>query len=553
MRMADANPLNVCYGPERRPWRESLSEVAVTTDGELLVTQPTCDPLQLESYPEVADITSSWYQVPSTSLSHDQRKQALDQTSTAVHKGAARMLGFQGSEKFDYPILKEYSNCYLDNEGDPFSQAQTHTVHNTKWLERNVLDYFASLWHAKWPHDPNDPESYWGYIAGIGSTEGNMFAIMSARDYLTGMFFLHVKQGEGDPRLVPTYIQGRCLDGNNKALKPVCFFSADSHFGIPKCCQVCNVSTFYDVGIDLYPDENPLGGIWPYDVSCENGDAGPGSIDINALAKLVDFFSGKGHPIMVIFNYGSTFKGAYDDVKATEDALLPILKKNGMYERKLYLSKDPAVCVTRKGFWFHVDGALSSAYIPFIEMGYKQGLIKDAPGPIFDFRLESVSSIVTGTSKWIGAPWPSGIYLTKTGLQVRAPSERSCLEPMFLGSRNAHVAILLWSHISSHSFDDEIKKVIKALSVANYAEKQLRALQKEIQTDLWISRTKLSLAILFKRPNQKIFSKYLLSSKTLYFDGELREYCHIYIMHHVEKDLIDQLIKDLHLPGAFSK
>ena len=553
MRMADANPLKVCYGPERRPWRESLSKVAVTTDGELLVTQPTCDPLQLESYPEVADITSSWYQVPSTGLSHDQRKQALDQTSTAVHKGAARMLGFQGSEKFDYPILKEYSNCYLDNEGDPFSQAQTHTVHNTKWLERNVLDYFASLWHAKWPHDPNDPESYWGYIAGIGSTEGNMFATMSARDYLTGMFLLHVKQGESDPRLVRTYIQGRCLDGNNKALKPVCFFSADSHFGIPKCCQVCNVSTFYDVGIDLYPDENPLGGIWPYDVSCKNGDAGPGSIDINALAKLVDFFSGKGHPIMVIFNYGSTFKGAYDDVKATEDALLPILKKNGMYERKLYLSKDPAVCVTRKGFWFHVDGALSSAYIPFIEMGYKQGLIKDAPGPIFDFRLESVSSIVTSASKWIGAPWPSGIYLTKTGLQVRAPSERSCLEPMFLGSRNAHVAILLWSHISSHSFDDEIKKVIKALSVANYAEKQLRALQKEIQTDLWISRTRLSLAILFKRPNQKIFSKYLLSSKTLYFDGELREYCHIYIMHHVEKDLIDQLIKDLHLPGAFSK
>ena len=550
--MADTNPLNVCYGPERRHWRGSLSEVAVTMDGELLVTPPTCDPLQLESYSEVAGITSSWYQVPSTGLSHDQREQALDETSTAVHKGAAQMLGFPGSENFDYPILKEYSNCYLDNEGDPFSQAQTHPVHNTKWLERNVLDYFASLWHAKWPHDPNDPESYWGYIAGIGSTEGNMFSIMSARDYLTGMFLLHVKQGENDPRLVPTYVQGRCMDGNAKPLKPVCFFSADSHFSVPKCCQVCNVSTFYDVGIELYPDENPLGGIWPYDVPCENGDAGPGSIDINALAKLVDFFSGKGHPIVVIFNYGSTFKGAYDDVKATEDALLPILKKNGMYERKIYLPEDPAVCVTRKGFWFHVDGALSSAYMPFIEMGYKRGLIKDAPGPIFDFRLESVSSIVTSASKWIGGPWPSAIYLTKTGLQVRAPSEMTCLEPLFLGSRNTHMAILLWSHISSHSFDDEIKKVIKSLSVADYVEKQLRALQEEIQTDLWVSRTRLSLALVFKQPNQTIFSKYLLSSKTLCFDGKLREYCHIYIMEHVEKDLIDRFIKDLHLPGAFS-
>ena len=112
---------------ERRHWRGSLSEVAVTMDGELLVTPPTCDPLQLESYPEVAGITSSWYQVPSTGLSHDQREQALDETSTAVHKGAAQMLGFPGSENFDYPILKEYSNCYLDNEGDPL-KAFSHLI-----------------------------------------------------------------------------------------------------------------------------------------------------------------------------------------------------------------------------------------------------------------------------------------------------------------------------------------------------------------------------------------------------------------------------------------
>ena len=47
---------------------------------------------------------------------------------------------------------------------------------------------------------------------------------------------------------------------------------------------------------------------------------------------LVDFFSAKGHPILVIFNYGTTFKGAYDDVQSAGEALIPILKKNGMYE-----------------------------------------------------------------------------------------------------------------------------------------------------------------------------------------------------------------------------
>ena len=35
-----------------------------------------------------------------------------------------------------------------------------------------VLDFYARLWHAKTPHNPNDPDSYWGYILSMGSTEG---------------------------------------------------------------------------------------------------------------------------------------------------------------------------------------------------------------------------------------------------------------------------------------------------------------------------------------------------------------------------------------------
>ena len=60
-------------------------------------------------------------------------------------------------------------------------------------------------------------------------------------------------------------------------------------------------------------------------------DSGPGTVDIEALTKLVDFFSAKGHPIIVIFSYGTTSKGACDDVKAAGKALVPILKKNGIY------------------------------------------------------------------------------------------------------------------------------------------------------------------------------------------------------------------------------
>ena len=48
---------------------------------------------------------------------------------------------------------------------------------STLWMEHNVLNYYASLWHAKWPHDPKDPESYWGYTLTMGSSEGNLYAI----------------------------------------------------------------------------------------------------------------------------------------------------------------------------------------------------------------------------------------------------------------------------------------------------------------------------------------------------------------------------------------
>ena len=554
--MSTVKRCSVPYGPERKPWRETLSKMAVTMSGDLLVSPPSTDPLQLISYPEVAGITCAFYQLPSCGLPPGLRQRALRETSAKAREVTSCMIGFQANEKFDCSIMSQLNGVHLDNEGDPFMQCKVSTVGNTKWLERNVLDYYASLWHAKWPHNPSDPDSYWGYIAGLGSTEGNIFAVQSARDYLSGMFLVSSVKGDEDPRPVQSFVQGTCKGCNSNALKPVGFFSAESHYGIAKSFQVSDTPTFHDIGIQFYPNENPLGGKWPRDVPCEEGDAGPGCIDLDVLATLVDFFTGKGHPIIVVFNYGSTFKGAFDDIQRAEEVILPILKKNDMYERRIYNPANPGAYVIRKGFWFHVDGALSCSYMPFVEMGHNQGIVQEAPGPLFDFRLECVSSIVTSTGKWIGAPWPGGIYLTKTGLQVSL-SAKSTLNHCNLSkltfscSRNAHIPVYLWSSISATSFDDEVEKIQNVLQLANYAEAQLRRLEKELQQDLWVSRTRLSLAIYFKKPNKEIVHKYSLSGKFLYFYGELREYSHIYIMGHIQREHIDSFIQDLQQPGAF--
>ena len=41
----------------------------------------------------------------------------------------------------------------------------------------------------------------------------------------------------------------------------------------------------------------------------------------------------------------------------------------------------------------------------FIEIGHDHGFIKENPGPVFDFQLDYVSSIVVSGHKWTGSPW----------------------------------------------------------------------------------------------------------------------------------------------------
>ena len=67
-------------------------------------------------------------------------------------------------------------------------------------------------------------------------------------------------------------------------------------------------------------------------------------------------------------------------------------------------------------FWFHVDGALAASYMPFLEMAHKNGLTDVEPASEFDFCLDFISSIVTSGHKFMGTPWPTGVYLTKYNL-----------------------------------------------------------------------------------------------------------------------------------------
>ena len=163
-----------------------------------------------------------------------------------------------------------------------------------------------------------------------------------------------------------------------------------------------------------------------------------------------------------------------------------------MYEQTL---KDPSnlskcVVVVRKGFWFHVDGALGAAYMPFLEMAFKNGLTGIESASVFDFRLDFVSSIVTSvTSIYIGTLWPCGVYLTRNSLLC--PDNDICVmgssDTTISLSCNSHSSILLWSFISSNPYDKQVADILQCQKLVQYTVGKLQELQKLIGLDQMIT------------------------------------------------------------------
>jgi histidine decarboxylase len=170
------------YGPEQRVWIDTLSPIAKSRDGKLLVSPPSHNPLSFKEEP----VISAWYQVPYTGLDQQQRARAITETVQVGETCMKNILGFQANwrELSHAECVKDFISTNWNNCGNPFNSSCGEP--STFWMERNVLNYYASLWHAKWPHNPKDPETYWGYTLPAGSSEGNLYAVWNARDYLSG-------------------------------------------------------------------------------------------------------------------------------------------------------------------------------------------------------------------------------------------------------------------------------------------------------------------------------------------------------------------------------
>ncbi|WP_369211249.1 pyridoxal-dependent decarboxylase [Streptomyces flavofungini] len=536
---------DIPFGPEDTPWQKTFSGLRVV-GGRPYGTPPSSDPRV--AYIGVPEVPHHKVQLPPTGLDPEQYTEAEALFRDHIDTQTRNFAGYQVTSALDYEgRLGHYLNRHLNNVGDPY-QSSSYTL-NSKVLERAVLDYFASLWHAKWPHDPKDPESYWGYVLTMGSSEGNLYGLWNARDYLSGRpLRTRTPQGREAAEQAPPRGAGP------HAFHPVAFFSEDTHYSLTKAVRALDIDTFHALGSARYPDENPLapGTPWPREVpSTEHG-----AIDVEQLAVLVRFFARRGHPILVSLNYGSTFKGAYDDVEAVARTVRGICAEYGLDKRRVHRGPGgDSGHDERSGFWLHVDGALGAGYAPYLEMARDVGMVGQAP-PAFDFRLPDVHSLTMSGHKWMGTPWACGVFMTRTGLQMAPPGSAEYIgaaDTTFAGSRNGFSSLLMWDYLARHSYDDLVRLAAECDGLAAYTHERLLALQARVGRDLWVARSPQSLSIRFRQPRADIVRRYSLSGETVHVDGATRAYVHLYAMRHLTRQRVDELIGELRQPDAFPR
>lgn len=572
------------YGPTRRPWGEQVPEGAA-------VRPPSADPVEV--YPEVPppdvhgdfpQIDYPLFEIPPTGLSEAERERALALFREYAETQHRHFMGFQANQDQSYSgALSWLLDMHSNNIGDPYASG-AFTL-NSKFCERAVIDWFAALWNVAWPHDQRGdlyPDRCWGYVLTMGFTEGNIYGLFNARDYLKGRLLLddpetgskaaaRLAGGKEAPPKSYVYVDPVGVAGaegaaaSENAFHPVAFYSEDTHYSVIKAVRLLEIDTFYDLGRERYPGQCPINdGVWPEEVpshDVDHDDPASGTIRVEDLEKLVRFFVERGHPPIVVANIGSTWKGAYDDVPAIDRMFARLGEEfPWLWERRV--EYEHGHTDVRRGFWLHVDGALGAAYLPFVEMAYNRGLLPER-GPIFDFRNEAVMSIGCSMHKWIGGPWPSGVFLTRKRYQLEPPDEPGflgSLDTTLGGSRSGFSPMIFWDYVARMSYEDNMKKAVETEERTAYLEKRLRELQAWLRerypnedTDLWIARSRLALTVRFRQVNDTLNYKWTLDTDTLWVPlaegadarAQLRSYSHVYLMHSVTRERIDAFVDEV--------
>ena len=230
-----------------------------------------------------------------------------------------------------------------------------------------------------------------------------------------------------------------------------------------------------------------------------------GSMDPDCLRKSID----PTKPALLIIAIGSTFMGATDD--------------QGEIQKVLEEVKPIAV-------YKHLDGALFGGYLPFTE--YRD---------IVNMEKQGYDSISVSGHKFFGIDEPCGLFLSRLDiLEAQKAYNVPYLHngmPLISCSRNGLTPLKFYWVLKNIGFDGLTREAHTMLENADYLQQKFD----EIGYPAW--HMPYSNTVFFKRPTEWIRKKYMLAEGYLpEYGGEL---CHIVVMQHVKRDIIDEFIADL--------
>ncbi|AWB66583.1 glutamate decarboxylase [Saccharobesus litoralis] len=476
-------------------------------------------------------LNESLLEVKELPLNKEDKQALIGEYLHQLQNTKQHFLGYQTNQHCQLSDeIKPFLTMNLLNLGDGFEDGDYRI--NAKVFERAIIQFYARLWHLSGTtkNEHISERQYWGYLTNMGATEGNLCALWNAREYLSQAF----------------------------TKTPVVLFSERTHYSINKACRLLQLDNMADIGSALgacpIRVEDATGikdssKSWPRAVPV-NAD---GSIHIPALRQLAEFFVAQGHPIILNLNLGTTFNGAFDDIPLAIQQLQHVLKQENSSGQRNY--------------WLHVDGALAANYIPFIELNAARSstpnstfsssrkqasTVAQSPIPGFDFRYAQVMSISVSPYKWLGSPWPYGLFMTRRSLYsagAHRPHYIGSYDTTLSGSRNGFSALLLWDKVTRLGTSGLIALSQQIEQLTQYAYQQLQTLEQLSDTCKQVlclqPRIPHANIIVFKAPSQGLMQRFSLCSDLQQINGQSMRMSHLVILEHVSHSTIDLFVTAL--------
>lgn len=422
--------------------------------------------------------------IPKTGISNHSRRVVLrDQLQGLLHK-KRHFAGFQTNQHtYHQPELHDFWQMNLLNLGDCWQQG-FYQLHG-KSFENAVLDWYANLWHCQAP--------WWGYITSMGSTEGNLYSLWAARD------FLRKRHGQS----------------------PILLSCSNSHYSIHKAAHLLDLKTpSQHFGDTRWPEHLPT--------TIEGG------ADITHMLEIVSRLMLQNIPVIVVLTLGSTFNGHCDNWRDLADNLLQQFGPS-LADR----------C------WLHLDGALAGNYLPLSKDAAVQSLAPDFRHPLLHSVCCSPYKWL-GLPFPIGVVMTKPHY--QAILPDHAHYTGS-LDTTVAGSRSGLACVLLWTQLSRRSVRQQQRLLQRLQLRLQWFEQQLSdVIQRQDAQGKHLRilpKSQGSLVLVFSAPTPLICRQFSLPTSTSPSRPSTELYCHIVLLEHCSKALLCRLLASLSQAGAF--